>query len=239
MAERSRVSVVIPVYNGERFVLEAIRSVLEQTLLPDEVLVVDDGSTDATPRLVRELASTARVPVRLEHQTNQGPAAARNTGIRMAQGDLLAFQDADDVWLPEKLEVQVGHLLGQAACEYCVCRIRSFLEPGCAPPAGFRLDLLDQEPVAYLLGTLVARRELFDRVGLLDPGMTTAEDVDWFARVADAGAVGHVCDRVLVRKRVHSRNASLQGGDGNRSLLLALRRSVERKRLARSGPGRS
>lgn len=235
MTDHPTISVVIPVYNGERFLLEAISSVLAQTLLPDEIIVVDDGSTDATARIVHDLSATATVSIRYEYQANQGPAAARNTGIRIARGDFLAFQDADDVWLPEKLAIQVGHLLRHPDCQYSVCRIRSFLEPGCAPPAGFRLDLLDQEPVAHLMETLVARRGLFGRVGLLDPDLTTAEDVDWFARVADAGVVGHVCDQVLLHKRIHNRNASLLGSDNNRQLLLALRRSVQRKHLARPG----
>ena len=92
------------------------------------------------------------------------------------------------------------------------------------------MELLQQEPVAFIMETLVARRSLFERVGGFDAALPTAEDVDWFARVFDAGVVGHVCDQMLLHKRVHNSNLSLTDSDNNQRLLLSLRRSVKRKR---------
>ena len=110
MAEGEQISVILPVYNGERFLAEAIGSVLGQTLPPHEIIVVDDGSTDSTAQIVADLAAAAAVPLRYVYQENQGPAAARNHGIRLAQGELIAFQDADDLWSAEKLVTQAALL---------------------------------------------------------------------------------------------------------------------------------
>ena len=103
----ARVSVVITTYNYERFVAAAIESVLRQTVRPDEIVVVDDGSTDATAAVVARYAARG---VRYIRQANAGPGAARNRGIRETRGDLIAFLDADDRWLPDKLARQLAHL---------------------------------------------------------------------------------------------------------------------------------
>jgi len=102
-----KVSVIIPVFNGERFIGEAIQSVMDQTYPPLEIIVVDDGSSDKTADIVRYL-SGAR-PILYRRQSNQGAAAARNAGVSLAQGEWIAFLDADDVWYPEKLAIQVEH----------------------------------------------------------------------------------------------------------------------------------
>ncbi len=100
---KPRISVIIPTYNSARFLPEAVQSALYQTLSPDEVIVVDDGSTDNT----EDVLEPFRGRVHYIRQENQGPAVARNRGIAEAKGDLIAFLDADDVWLPEKSELQV------------------------------------------------------------------------------------------------------------------------------------
>ncbi len=102
---QSLVSVVIPAYNSSQYLLESVESALAQTYEPIEVLVVDDGSTDATRDILAPLVSSERI--KYLHQENQGPAAARNLGIRHAKGDMIAFLDADDIWLREKLETQI------------------------------------------------------------------------------------------------------------------------------------
>jgi glycosyltransferase involved in cell wall biosynthesis len=103
-------SVIIPVYNGERFLAEALQSVLAQTLPPDEVIVVDDGSNDRTAQIVAEAAAQAAVSFQYVYQANQGSAAARSHGVRLARSELIAFQDADDLWSADKLAIQVALL---------------------------------------------------------------------------------------------------------------------------------
>src|SRR5580700_2024778 len=101
------ISVVIPACNAERFIETTLRTVYAQTLAPREVIVVDDGSKDGTAALVERVARGASVPTTLLQQANAGPGAARNRGVSAARGELVAFVDADDEWLPEKLERQV------------------------------------------------------------------------------------------------------------------------------------
>lgn len=226
----SSVSVILPVYNGERYLAEALSSVLAQDYPPLEVIVVDDGSTDAGGQIVRSLAETSHIPVRYVYQENHGPAVARNYGFQLAQGDLIAFQDADDVWTPDKLSIQVSYLQANPAIHYVVGRVSFFLEADCQIPPGFRHEWLEQEPVAYLIQNLLARRQLFAQVGLFDPAMPPSEDVDWFARVFDAGIPGYVAPRVLLRRRIHNANISHNPPNNQPFLLAALRRSVMRKR---------
>ena len=114
------VSVVIPVFNGEAFLREAVQSVLAQKYSPIEIIIVDDGSTDGTATVARSLPET----VRYLHQTNKGPAAARNRGIEHAQGSLIAFADADDLWPADKLELQLPYLINDPAIEIVMGRIQ-------------------------------------------------------------------------------------------------------------------
>ena len=230
MVDRPLVSVVVIVRNGERFLVEALRSILAQSYRPLEILVVDGQSIDRTAEIARSFADVRYFP-----QPDRGISRAYNFGITHAQGELIAFISHDDRWMPEKLARQVGFLTTHPECQYTVCRIRYFLEPGCAPPAGFRMELLEQTPAAYIMETLVARTPLFARVGLHDPDLPTAGDVDWFARVFDAGEVGHICDEVLVCKRVHDLNSSLNDRDNNGQLLHSIRLSLQRKRTAVRG----
>ena len=112
----TRVSVVIPSYNRAHCLRETVNSVLSQTVTPFEVIVVDDGSTDATP----SLTSLFTEPVRTIRKRNGGAASARNTGIAAARGDVIAFLDADDLWQPQKLEVQLAALAARPRAGWCI-----------------------------------------------------------------------------------------------------------------------
>ena len=227
MIQPEPVSAIVIVKNGARFLAEALSSIQRQTLAPCETLVVDGGSTDGTAEIARSFPG-----VRYLLQPHGGISNAYNYGIEQAQGELLAFLSYDDLWTPEKLAVQAGYLAAHPECQYAVCRIRYFCEPGDAPPAGFRPEWLSQEPVAYIMETLVARRSLFARVGLHRTDLATGGDTDWFARVFDAHEIGHACDQVLLHKRVHRDNSSLTAPDSNDQLLKILRNSLRRKRAA-------
>ena len=102
------ISVIIPVFNGEDFIADAIQSVQAQTLRPCEIIVIDDGSTDRTSHVVEQLGGPVRIT--LLRQENRGIGAARNAGVALARGEWVAFLDADDIWYPNKLEVQVGYI---------------------------------------------------------------------------------------------------------------------------------
>ncbi len=229
MSDRARrwplVSVVVPVYNGAPFLPRALASVQAQGYPRLETIVVDDGSTDGSAGVA------GRYPgVRCLAQDNGGVAAARNTGIRAAQGELLAFLDQDDMWLAGKLTTQVGYLVEHPEVDFVLARQRIALEPGTDRPSWLPPALLAQDHVGYFPGTLVARRRVFDAVGLYDPRTPPGESADWFARARDAGVPMAILPQVLLEKRIHDHNQSHDVDRVRHAVLTALRASVDRKR---------
>lgn len=225
---RPRVSVVIPVHDGERYLAEALHSALAQTEPPLEILVVDDGSTDGS----REVA--ARVPgVTVLSQARAGVAAARNAGIRRSCGELIALLDQDDLWMPEKLARQVDALCANATAAFALCHEIFFSDRGEAMPRWVRPSPAERPVPAYEPSALVAWRKTFAQVGLFDPAFTMAPDSDWFFRAKDLGAQGVMVPELLLRRRMHAHNAS---GQTERSAI-ELRRvalaSIRRQRAAR------
>ena len=219
------VSVVIPVRNGERFLPFALDSVLAQEYRPLETIVIDGSSTDRTADVARSFAH-----VRLHNQTGKGIANAWNDGIAAAKGEFVAFLSHDDLWTPDKLRMQVQYLLDHPDIQYVIARVKFFLEPGFHIPAGFRKELLQQDRVGRIMETLVARKSLFDAVGKFNPQLSTAEDVDWFVRAHDCGIPMAIIPKVLLHKRIHDANISLNVPENNRNLLQALKQSIDRKR---------
>ncbi len=224
------VSVIIPVKNGATYLGEALDSVARQTYEPLDVIVIDDGSTDNTAQIVDTFFSNSTLSWRYVFQENQGLAAARNHGLKLAQGEFITYLAHDDIWTPDKLTHQINYLIAHPEIQYTVCRIKFFLEPGHEIPTGFRPELLQQEPAAYIPETLAARHHLFEQIGQFDLTLSPSDDVDWFARVFDAGILGYVAPQVLLHKRVHNANISLNIPDSNTLLLETVRRSMLRKR---------
>lgn len=219
------VSVIIPVYNCDRYLAEAIESVLSQTFKSFEIIVVDDGSTDASAEI-----ATSYKEVNYIRQSNQGIAVARNVGITNARGEFIAFIDADDVWIPNKLRRQVDYLINHPEIQYTVGRVKYFLEKGQSLPPSFRRDLLSGDHVGMLTVTLLVRKELFDIIGKFDSHFVLGDDTDWFARAIDANVPMGVIPSVLTHIRVHSFNISLNSTNNNYYLLKILRKSIQRKR---------
>ena len=230
MADDPSVSVIIPVYNGERFVAEAIQSVLAQTLLPAEIVVVDDGSTDSTPQIVADLVASSPVPICYVYQANQGPAAARNHGLEIAKGGIIAFLDADDLWSPDKLQHQVAYLQAHEEVSVAICHMEFLLEPGTAWPKGRTSAHYDQQPPAMLPSALLVRKQALDVVGEFDPTYFTGEDTDWFLRARDAGMAIAIVPGVYLKRRFHQANLSSSSRASDQQFLRALRASVARQR---------
>lgn len=209
----SGVSVVVPAYNRRDVIAEAVQSVLEQTLPPDEVLVVDDGSTDGTADAAEQFGS----PVRVIRRSNGGPGAARNTGILSARGDLVAFLDSDDVWKPRCLEVLVNLLevgnLDLAFGDVEVVQDGKMVAPSFLMGKAF-FPVIRANPnyipncFALLLienfiptSALVARRRALIDAGLFDESLRSVEDRDMWIRVARNGRIGGTTEVVAVVRR--------------------------------------
>ena len=218
------VSVIVPVYNAEKYLAATLGGVIAQDYRPIEVLVVDDGSTDGSGDIARGFPE-----VRYFHQPNQGPAVARNVGIENARGELIAFLDADDTWMPTKLSLQVRYLLDHPETTFVLARQRIVLDAGVERPSWLKEELLTEDSVGYLPSTLLTRRSVFEQIGGFDPKAVPSEDADWFFRAKDAGIPMGVVQEVLLEKRVHDSNISGSATSQAR-LLQALRSSIRRQR---------
>lgn len=209
------VSVVIPVWNGERYLAEAIESVRAQTHPDFELVVVDDGSTDATATIAGHYAGIDP-RIRLVRQPNGGVAAARNTGLEVARGEWVACLDHDDLMLPHRLERQIAFIARHpevkvfgSVCEY----VNEQAHPcghTIGAPISSRADLDALLTKGHLIGlthpSVMMHRETIRALGGYDPAMEPAEDLDLWLRVADAGHLVLQDDEVLTRYRVHARS---------------------------------
>lgn len=222
------VSVIVPVYNGVKFIAEAIESICVQNYHPLEIIIVDDGSTDDTSNIVKSYKN-----IRYIYQPNQGVAAARNTGIKNSSGEFIAFLDADDLWGHNKLNVQVNSLLMHPDIGYILGRQQNFLELGIDKPFWLRKEHLLNDHVGFL-PTSIIRRRIFDSVGLFRPDYMISEDVEWFSRVKEAYIPMMVVPEIVLYRRIHSTNLSYQLKVGDPVLLRTLRESVRRKHTKRS-----
>ncbi len=227
MDSTPRISAVIPAYNAEDFLSRAIESVLAQTLPVAELIVVDDGSTDATSRVAEGFGG----PVRCIRQSNQGVSAARNCGIRQARGDWIAFLDADDEWLPHKNQMQWEQLQRTQGIDWCCCShevIRDGRRWEYAIPPHMREPLGKRELVPYFTAALylpiqtsglIISKRLLTQVGLFRDPMRFGEDRDLMWRIAMqqpllaySPRVGHryYCDPSASLTRTREREVMVQ-----------------------------
>jgi glycosyltransferase involved in cell wall biosynthesis len=229
------VSVVIPAYNAERFLGEAIESVLTQTYPAAETIVVDDGSSDRTAEV-----AAAHDGVKVIVQENAGPSAARNRGFAACSGEIIAFHDSDDAMTPDKLEVEVGHLLDNPGVGCVLAEQELIIEKGAELPfwvEGSKAPTvmpakppeLADEPDVHPM-TMVVRREVFERVGGFDETMRAAEDFDWMLRASEAGVEIARLPVVLLRRRVHAASLTQDSAAGREGHFRALKARIERHR---------
>lgn len=213
-----RISAIVTGYNYGRFIGEAIESVLQQTCPPDEIIVVDDGSTDDTPDVVARFAGAG---VRYLRRERGGASAARNTGLLESRGELIAFLDGDDRWLPDKLALQLDHLRLHPSVGLVTGGEWLVFEDGRPPwrhdrPAmGARL-LGDAILIENCLGNpsvVLARRSCFDRVGLFDEAIPLGQDWDMWIRIAQVFPVGCVAARLILFRRHSGSMTARRMGD--------------------------
>ena len=219
------VSVVIPVYNGERYLAAAINSVLRQDYGPLEIIVVDDGSIDRCAEIAKSFQG-----VKYTYQENQGHAAARNTGIASAIGDFIGFLDADDLWTPEKISKQVDRLKQHPSTGYVISKMRYFLEPGVETPKSVRADSFTKDHIAFVPSALLVRRSVLHQIGGFDASYRHGNDSDWFFRAKDAGIQMEILPEVLLKRRIHASNLSHEILAMQSELLRVVRTSIARKK---------
>jgi glycosyltransferase involved in cell wall biosynthesis len=220
------ISCIVPVFNGARYIAEALESILNQTYRPLEVIVVDDGSTDHTPAVMRGYGDR----IRSIRQDNGGPAAARNRGLSEATGDFVAFLDADDLWHPEKLERQSACFRARPELDLCFTHVQNFWIPELENEKTRLGNHRFTKPLpGYATQALLARRAIFDRVGGFNSGLRVVDDTDWFLRAFEKGAVVEILLDVLVQRRLHHGNLT-RSALAHEELMCLLKNSIDRKR---------
>lgn len=223
VSRRPRVSAVIPVYNGEAYLREAMESVLAQDYRDLELIVIDDGSTDGSADIARSFGDR----VRYHYQPNAGLSAAQNAGVAQARGAYIAYLDCDDLWVPHKTSRQVAVLDRDPQVDLVFGQVEQFYSPDL--PA---VDARKPPPVmaGYSTGTMLARIGVFDRVGPFSSEFRVGEFLDWYGRAKDAGLRSIMLEEVLMRRRIHGGNMGVRERGNRGDYLRVFKASLDRRR---------
>lgn len=222
------ISVIIPAYNAEKYLVEALQSVIDQSYEPMEIIVIDDGSTDRTAEVVADFGAEFQYI----YQENSGPAAARNRGLELAAGDIVGFIDADDLWVKNKIELQLPYLLEDPTIDIVLGSIQRFGQLALRHNEK-DLEDLSRPKTCYSFGAALIRKSVFNKVGILDLEMKLHEDTNWFIQARDLDANIFLHDDVVLQYRIHITNISYDREIGYSYLLNALQKSINRRRKKR------
>lgn len=226
--ERNLVSVVMPAYNAEAYIREALTSVLRQAYVPLEIIVVDDGSTDATV----ERASTLDARVTVLQQPHRGIYFAINHGIRAARGEWLAFNDSDDVWSKDSLAHRLTAFRSADPPDMVFGHVQNFFSP--ETDSAFRTSIVC--PPMPLPGvnyyTLLVRRADFLRVGLYDERWLVGNFMEWLCRPEAARLKQVTVPQVVLERRLHPNNTGLSRPETRQDYARVLKTLLARKRAA-------
>jgi glycosyltransferase involved in cell wall biosynthesis len=221
------VSVIIPAYNGEAYLSEAVESIQRQNYHPLEIIIVDDGSTDGTARI----ATSFKGAVRYIYQPNSGgPAAGRNRGLKMARGEVVAFLDQDDLWPANKLALQIPRLVEDPSLEVVSGRVQAIQ---LSQSADGKLEFVGflGPRIQMLLSCAIFRKSVFDKLGFFDEALQyCSDDLDWFMRAREHGISMVILDEVTLFWRMHEQNTSRDRSIRDHALTEVLKRSLDRRR---------
>lgn len=222
------VSVILPVYNGEKYVAEAIESILNQDYDSLEVIVVDDGSTDGTGEVLQRFVGR----IRILQQKNRGLGASRNAAIRISQGDYFAFLDHDDFWMKNKIRRQMEILLAQKEIDPLLfTHVKQFLCPTLSPEEKNKIWIDETEQPGYFAGTLLISRKRFEEIGYFLEEKVLGEFVDWYLRATEKKIPMQVLSETMLYRRVHQQNMGRQKEQYNRrDYLKIIKASLARRR---------
>jgi len=227
MRANSLISVIIPVYNGERYLAEAIESALGQHYRPIEIILVDDGSTDRSAEVAKQVSQS----IRYLYQAHGGAGAARNAGVDLATGEFLAFLDADDLWVEEKLARQMAALDADDSLDIVFGHVRQFISPELPEDAMRRIKCPPDHMPGRLPGTMLVRSTSFFRVGYFAPAI--GEVLDWTLRAEELGLKHEMLSDVVLNRRLHSTNSVILHRNFRVEYVRYLKASLDRRRAGK------
>ncbi|AYJ85869.1 glycosyltransferase family 2 protein [Sphingomonas paeninsulae] len=227
---RLSVSVVIPCHNYGRYLPDALASVLDQSRAVDQIVLVDDGSTDGSADIAREIAPD----IIIFPQAQGGIARARNSGLAAATGDLIAFLDADDIWPVDSLASRIAPIEADPAVAGSFGLVEQFLCPMMDAEARERLHCPSGQVAARLMGALLVRRSVAEQIGAFDSSLAIGETMDWISRLTALGSRLTTVDTLVLRRRIHGSNTVLAQTDY--ADYFTVMRAAIRRRTAAGNP---
>jgi glycosyltransferase involved in cell wall biosynthesis len=229
----TQVSVVIPVRNGLPYVLDAIASCRAQTSPVTEIIVVDDGSTDGTAQAV----SSAHPTIHVLSQAWQGTGRALNVGIAAADpaADFFCFLDHDDLWLPDKIALQLEAMRAKAPLDAVFGHAQQFISPDLSPAEAALLTVPNSPQPALTISALMIRRLSLERLGPFPETPDAFAFAPWYVRARDDGLAAAVIEPVVVKRRVHRTNSTRTGKAHYHEAYLDLARAATLKRRTPKG----
>jgi glycosyltransferase involved in cell wall biosynthesis len=226
------ISVIVPVYNGELYLAQALASIERQTYSPTEIIVVDDGSSDASAAVAQSFQGVFCIS-----QEQCGISGARNTGIRAARGEYLALLDADDIWMDDKLAKQMEAFQSNPKLEMAFAHVEEFISPELEPPIRARLRCEAQPRPGVLPSALCVERNAFERVGYFETSWRVGEFASWVLRSNEVGLERTILADVLVRRRIHVSNHGIRQRKEFNDYARIFKASLDRRRAAGLEPG--
>jgi glycosyltransferase involved in cell wall biosynthesis len=220
------VSVIISVFNGEKYLAETIESVLNQHYPHIEIIIVNDGSTDGSG----EVAQRFVPPVRYHCQSNSGIAAAWNKGIEIACGNFISFLDADDYWSNNKIQSQIDIISEDPTIDIVFGHVKQFHSPDLSDEEKWKIRCPDEHMPGVSAGTMLIKRETFYRVGLFNTKWRKGIFNDWYLRATETGLSTHMLPDVLMMRRLHRANHGTVNRDKSVDYVRALKASLDRRR---------
>jgi glycosyltransferase involved in cell wall biosynthesis len=220
------ISVIIPVFNGERYLREAIDSVIAQTWRPIEIIVVDDGSTDGSAAIVHMYSE----PVRYIPQQHGGLCSALNHGITSATGDVFAFLDSDDFWASEKLQLQMDAIQKSPETDMVFGHVRQFFSPDLDEDSRKRLLIPSEILPGYIAGAMLITRKSFFKASYFDSPRERGPFIHWYALAQQNGLTGIMLPDVVLMRRIHSANMGLTGAGSKTDFAHILKEVLDRRR---------
>ncbi len=224
--ENFLVSVIIPVYNGEKYLGEAIESVLVQKLKPLEIIVIDDGSEDDTYKIAEAFSGH----IRYFSQNRMGTGYSRNRGIVLSKGNFMAHLDSDDKWEKKKLLLQYEVFKQDNDVEIVGGFMRSFYSPEIDPEEMKNIYCPPNPVPGFSASVIVVKKTSYSKVGLFRTGIDNTPDLEWFIRAREKGLKEKMIDKILCHRRLHKSNTGIRNRDTNRDRLHLLKLKIERSR---------
>jgi len=225
MAATPYLSVIIPVFNGEKYLAEAIGSIVDLGQEEMEITIVDDGSSDGTA----QIAARFRDRVAYVAQANRGPAAARNHGLSLAHGEIIGFLDADDLWTENIITQALASLRARPDVDIVQGRIQE-IKPRPTDASGCVFECFSKPYPFINIGSALYRKAVFGKVGGFDETMRFCEDYDWFLRAFDAHISKVRIDDVTLLYRAHSGGMTYGKSVHEIGMAKAHKKAIQRRR---------